>query len=371
MAIWVIEIAFIWLFKFISFRTNLVHENKRKKLFLILSFTMMTLILGFRSNYVGEDTMHYVAFFEKTYEFEWIDIFTGLRVNWVNEVPWPDTMEVGFAFIAKLVHVFTDNAQYYLCIIAIITSIGFSNFIYKNCYSNEDVFLGTYVYMCECLYMMAFNGARQVLAISIGINSYNFIKRKKYIKGLLLIIFASLFHNSAIVLTLMIPFMMLRSGRKERYYKSFKYILVGCIMIPCLIPVMNMVLSIILPRYTEYFKNNFWEIQIGKSSILWIIELLFVVRFYRSHFKNNWSFELSLTTVIYLMFELISLSISAFNRLAWYFRSFLILFFPIAVTSIKKVNICNAVRAIIYILLTLLFLAYGNVESRNYIFFLR
>lgn len=371
MYIYILELILIWLFGGLTFRTSFGRNLNKKKIFLWLSFSMMTIVLGCRGETTGEDTLHYVELFKKADTFYWIDIFTRLRVNWINEVPWPDTMETGFAFIAKFVHMFTNNAQWFLFVVALITSICFAKFIYDNCETNQQVFFGTYVYMCECMYMMEFNGARQMMAIAIGINSYTLIKKRKTLKAVILILFAALFHNTAIMFFLMIPFMALKKRHEKDNYKIFKYIFVGCLLIPLICPLVNIFFSYVFPRYSLYFSHNYWKVSLGGIAILWLVEFCLVLTLYKRKFKEKESFELSVLVMIYLMLELISFTYSAFNRVAWYYRAYLIVFFSVAVSGIKNPNIRKVVKIIIYALITIIFLKYANTDSRQYVFLLK
>jgi len=54
-----------------------------------------------------------------------------------------------------------------------------------------------------------FNGMRQFVAVTITLLAFDFVLEKKYIKAILIIIFASLFHQSAL---LMIPFIFIVQG---------------------------------------------------------------------------------------------------------------------------------------------------------------
>jgi len=329
---------------------------------------MMTIVLGLRSNSVGEDTEHYVDIFEKSVNIEWVEIFTKLRIVWRVDGKFQDTIENGFLFIAKLVHLFTNSPQAFLMIIAVLTMGCFGKFIYDN---SVNVFLSTYVLMCECLYMSAFNGARQILALSIGINAFTLIRKKKVKSGIAIILLASLIHNSAIIYFLMIPFVILKSENIIRIYKKFKYVIIGCILVPCFLPLVNLLFTYFLPRYSSYFSNNYWSINIGGTMVLWILELLLILMLYRYHFRECDSFELAALVMIYLMLEVVSFQYSAFSRVAWYYRGFLILFFPAAIKGLRKGSNRKVLTYLLLTLLTLAFLSYARVDSRTYSFLLQ
>ena len=55
-----------------------------------------------------------------------------------------------------------------------------------------------------------FNGMRQFVAVTITVLAFDFILEKKYIRAILIILLASLFHQSAL---LMIPFVFITQGK--------------------------------------------------------------------------------------------------------------------------------------------------------------
>lgn len=366
MSVYVIELILIWIFNIGFLYTARGRYQKGRKLFLFVTLIMMTVVLGLRPSSVGEDTGHYIDIFLKTVDVSWIDIFTRLRIVWRVIYGFHDTIENGFLFLAKSIHLICDYPQVFLFAIAAVTMGAFGKFIFDN---SEDVFLSTYVLLCECIYMSAFNGARQIMALSIGINAYTALKEDKTRKAVAIVVLAALFHNSALVYLLMIPFMRMKKKGQERIYKRFKYVLIVCLMIPMLLPIAEMLLPYILPRYASYFENNYWSINVRGTLILWALELYLVLLMYKHHFRKENSFELSSMILIYLMFEMIAFSHTAFNRVAWYYRGFLILFFPTAINGIENKGYRKLVKCALLVLLTLAFLSYANVESRSYSIF--
>lgn len=50
-----------------------------------------------------------------------------------------------------------------------------AKFVYEN--AHEHIFMGTYIYLCESLYMNSFNAMRQVLALAIAVQAYTVLKK--------------------------------------------------------------------------------------------------------------------------------------------------------------------------------------------------
>lgn len=343
--------------------------GKNRKYFLVCSFSMMALILGLRSNTVGEDTEHYVDIFLKASGVSWQDMISSRfkTVYSIDQFGYKDKIENGFLVITKIIKLFTDSSQIYLLILAGITCYCFAKFIKDNC---QDVFMPTYIFMCESMYMYSFNGVRQMMALSIGINAYTLLKGKKIKKAIGLILLAAFIHNSALIYFALFPIFLIKKKNQERNYKLFKYSVVACIVIPFLLPVVKIIISYILPRYIPYLTTSYWQAQLGGTIILWILEILLILYMYKQRFYVDESYNLATLTLIYLMLEGIGLQFTGIGRLALYFRGFLVCFFPVSLSYFRGKN-RQIIKLIIYVLLLLLFFSYARTSTRQYSFLLQ
>lgn len=328
---------------------------------------MLVLTLGLRSNHVGEDTNHYIDIFYKSKYISWNKIVNSqFKTIWyIDQFGYADSIENGFLILTKVVRTVTANAQIYLLIISAITFGNFGKFIYDN---SKRIFMSMYILMCECIYMSAFNGIRQMLALSIGIHAYTLLKKNRRVSAIFCILLAAYIHNSALIYVLIFPIMM---KKFQREYKWFKFIIAVGLATPVMLPLIKQIVSYILPRYAAYFVNNYWEANLGGTIALWIIELLLILHMYRSKFTQLDSFGLSAFSFIYLVLDCIGLQITAISRLALYFRFFLVLFFPKALQSIRSKYIKRVLKYGLYILMTIAFLSYAKMDSRAYEFFLK
>ena len=163
-----------------------VYCKKNYKLFIIFSFLIMALTVGFRGAFVGEDTKMYLNVALASENMSFGEIISGFpKSTWSLDIHgYPNKIETIYLLYNKIIMILTGHPQLVLIITALITSWGFGKFIYDN---SKDVFLSTYVFLCEVFFMSLFNLMRQMLAISIGINSYTHFKRGEYKKGLVLI----------------------------------------------------------------------------------------------------------------------------------------------------------------------------------------
>lgn len=361
--------AYIFLLVFVTICGLITYQyphNKNAKLvFLFLTFGAMTVILGLRGEQVGEDTKHYIMMFQYSDRVSWEDILksTGFRTVWyVDQYGFHDTVENGWLVLCKVVHLFTDNSQCFLFIVAALTCGLFAKFIYDN---SDSIFYATLIFLCESMYMFSFNEARQMLAVGITLTAYSALKRRKVLVAILWILLAALIHNTALIAFAMFPFVY---TNQTRSYKKFKYAIILVGASPFVVTMLKPIIVRLIPRYTLYFTTNYWTNSIGGSSILWIVEFALIMLMYVKKFKVENTFQYSCLVLMYLSFAAMGLQISVFGRMAYYFRAFLILFFPSATLYFdKKSRII--IRSIILALIILLYLSYASTDTRMYSFF--
>lgn len=342
------------------------HNNPQsRRIFLFLAFVSMALVLGLRGKTVGEDTQGYINVFEKSVNVSWDDIIQGdgLRIAYYTyDYGYSETIEKGYIVLNKFIHLFTENGHIFLLVVASITCILFAKFIYDN---SLDIFMSTIVFLCESIYVNAFNGVRQILAVSIAVQAYTLLKKRKIKTAIFITLLAMLIHNTAVVCFLIFPIMLIEP-KKE--LKLFKYTIIISLIMPFAIYTMRNLVGTIFPRYFGYFTNNYWENSIGGVAILWLVEIILIIIMYWKKFKVKESYQLASITLMFLSLELTGLQITMFSRLGWFFRAYLILFFPNAMKYFS-VKTRRVLKVFIIILLFILYFKYSKSQSRIYDFF--
>ena len=341
-----------------------VYSTKNYKIFLFLSFLIMALVLGFRGNNVGEDTQMYLSIANATEGLSFMDILSEFpESTWSVDIHgYHNKVETFYLLFNKLIIILTGEAQWILIITALISCFGFAKFIYDN---SSDIFISTYVFLCESIFMNAFNITRQTLAMSIAINSYTCIKNKEYIKALFLILIASLFHKSALIyLFLFLIFIMNNKGI------SSKYILIGCIVITQSIPILYKIVMKFSPYYASYFQDGFWKASANGIIILWIFEWCMLAYMCFKGIKNIDEYMIVACTSIYLSIEIIALKYTGISRIALYFKPFILLLFTMFKKYFKKKDRFIYIIFIFTILAILYFKSAGST-SRIYSTFMK
>ena len=175
----------------IGFTEEMVETKKYKRLrwrWLFLAALPLFVLIAFRGSHMGADTSVYLKFFKQ------VQITPWNRLLAENDATYK--FEPGFVVFEKLLTYVTKSEQVYQVIyssIYFLATVFFANQLEKCNFSFLYFFatIGTYTFM--------FTGVRQCLAMSICLFSYYFIKKRKLIPFLLLMLLAFSFHKSAIL----------------------------------------------------------------------------------------------------------------------------------------------------------------------------
>ena len=162
--------------------------RRRRWWWLLAAALPMFALVAFRSPYLGADTASYLKFFTKITNTPWSQIFIANDRGY--------QFEEGFVVFEKLMTVITKSPQVYQVIytaIYLLSVVTFANQLEKCNFS----FL--YFFATMGIYTFMFTGVRQCLAMSICLLSYPFVKKRKFIPFLLLVVLAFYFHKSAIL----------------------------------------------------------------------------------------------------------------------------------------------------------------------------
>jgi transmembrane protein EpsG len=153
---------------------------KPSRLLILMATTSLVLVSGLRNN-IG-DTYFYMHAFKVT-DFNW-----GYIQN---------SKDVGFSILQMILKVYTDDPQVLIFITALITNILIVAVLYK--YSRM-IELSLYVYIASGMYLVSMNGVRQYLTAAIIFTATKYILDGNWKKYFLIVLFASTFHQSALVL---------------------------------------------------------------------------------------------------------------------------------------------------------------------------
>lgn len=185
----------------ILFATNSKNQEalirkRNDRNYVILVTVQFLLLSALRNSTVGADTQYYIEYFQAIDDnYTWSQMVSYLAGGFLGERRWFEPL---FTLFVKCVHIFTDNPQIYLSVIAIIIMIPLGKFIYDN---SRNVALSFMIYMCLFFQCFGITAVRQSLALSIAVlGGYHFVKEQELWKFFICVVVGMLFHVSAIII---------------------------------------------------------------------------------------------------------------------------------------------------------------------------
>lgn len=335
-------------------------SKKNRKIFCWIIFIVMMLFAGLRGENVGTDTDSYLQIFES-------DV--------VNDSNYFQSLEVGFRWLVRGVRFITSNSIVYQSVLAMIPIAFALKYIEK---WSEDVYTSVFCYLSLGCYFLLFNTSRQCLAITLLFMALDFAYKRKWIKSLLIVFLASLFHATAIVFVMCIGLLFwqnyrndtkldgyILTSKQKSIIKFFVTVLVICYVL--LGEVINW-LIIYFPRYQALYIN---EIERNKNSFsggnIYLIFINLAIWFAlvfstpaNNKAKQNFLIPISLG----VFFSILQYKYVIMARFVWYFDIYNIFVIP----SIIKNNIfTRGSKKIVEVIITLLcIILYVYYVSHNY-----
>lgn len=166
-------------------------SRKKEIIFLCISSVILIVFSSIRATNVGIDYFQfYVPFFENVHSGGW-----KFLVSEAN----PYRKEFGFSFLTFLLSRVTGNIFVYMAFIAVIM-IGLTALVlYRDC---SKPWIGMFIFVSFNFFGNSLSYIRQSLAIAIFLFAIHYLKEKRFVPYLLIVLLAATFHNS---LLLMIP----------------------------------------------------------------------------------------------------------------------------------------------------------------------
>ena len=288
--------------------------SKAKKIFfVIVAFTQLLLVMTLR-NQIGFDYNMYAIGFNQMRD----EGFTSLTYK-----DW----EIGFVVMTKLLGLFLPNYIWYIAFLSIIAVIPAAVFIGRH---SEMPWLSTILYINVFLYFMEMNFLRQMIAVSLVMLSWEFIKRNKFIGFAVSIALASVFHQT--VLFLLPVYLLIKMQPKMKELIVYGYFILWFYMSS------EGFINIITNFYHEEYTDTEFLTD-GLSFVYAIFPLVItVISFILVKFgtvnitnENKYLINLSLICTIFM----VAMSKHAiFERFSYYFLIFLILLVPVIYKSL-------------------------------------
>lgn len=161
------------------------------KKYILICGVLIAVVAAFRSPYTGSgDTVTYVQRYETMQTYESFEFYYDKKLSKYHFL----LSEAGFYFIMRVLGYLFKDGQTIVIVSSVFVTFAACWFIYRN---SVDVALSLTIYVCLGLFTFNMNGMRQAIAMSVCLFAYEFVKKRRLIPFLLMILLAMQFHRTA------------------------------------------------------------------------------------------------------------------------------------------------------------------------------
>ena len=302
---------------------------KRRKQFVIIVSVILVLQSCLRNLAVGEDTYAYFMTFTNASRFSYHDTLTFF----LNNFKYGIGKDPGFFFMEKFFNdILYGNFRVFLILVAILFFYSLGRFILTNIRKLSDVILAYVIYSVLYFSFYSITGIRQTIAMAIVMLSIPYIKKKKIVPFILIILVASTIHKSAIIF---IIFYVI-----NRYKSIAKYIFTFALL---LFPVAMIFKGQFLILIQSFMGYDDYQSMDGAGTMTFTILFLFVSLFTylrRKYIeKNNVNFPFFFNALaVCLVFLPLSWINPSLLRIIMFFSIYLLVIIPEIINSFSTVS---------------------------------
>ncbi len=325
-------ISYIFLFiiiitGIISF--DFVQKKQTKKMVVIFIIGFIILFQGLRSFDVGRDLQNYMRNYYSLESFSIIDLF---KYN---------DSEYLYFLVGKFFNFLNLDFRIMLFFTSFMTYGLLGIMSYK--YSKNPV-MSIFIFITLGLFVFSLSGLRQSIAIGISLIAFHYIKNKKFIKYLILIIIAALFHESAIF-TLPIYFLYNAKKRSNLQLASIPIFIIVFIF-----------RQEITTYITHLYNPDHNIIETGARNMMLLFIIIYIASMYVTKITDN-DFVYRLQRILFaaILVQMMATYSQTVSRLGYYYYSYLILLIPELISLIKEKEYKFALQSAFIVVFTLLF----------------
>ncbi|ASA23809.1 EpsG family protein [Paenibacillus donghaensis] len=352
----ILLIGFILLGGFVI--NNTVQSKAKEKILAIWTGTLLFIYAALRSVSVGTDIESYSLSYLQLKYISFEEIFMSNTI--ISRDPF-------FYFFLKLLTYINSDPQFMLVVISALITICITIFIYKN---SVNIILSCTLFVGLRYYSFTLSGLRQALAWGIIMLSYNYIKEKKPVNFILLIILAALFHKSALIFLLAYPLASIKKLEIITISVPFVYLL----NVLTNNGVMQLVLKIpFFKQYEDYGGYLLGNSNNSGSTLILIYVSIYVIAFIfrKQVISNNDNIYLMYNlTLLGITITMLSIDYENLFRIGYYFIFPIILLLPLTINSIGDKKMRNILNAFVILLVFGQYILIGpGAGTDNYHFF--
>lgn len=289
-----------------------VDYKKYNKIFILLAISSLVIVSGFRYK-SGTDFHTYIDIFNITLNSPNIDL--------------KNSSDVAFTVFCKLLSRISSDPQIMFLGAAILTNILIVWILAK--YSKRFE-LSMWLYITTFVYYSTFNGVRQWMSAAIIFTGTQYlINVRSFKKYLLIVLFASLFHASALV---MIPVYFIINSKTFSIRNLFLILgfMFAVFAYGTFIPVLGKILEVTqYAHYIEVFNTDMNGIHPLRLAVYFVPVFIFCLYYKTLNSKNEISIDrLVNLCIIGFLVMFMALRQVFFARLIFYFDLYYLLLIP-------------------------------------------
>ena len=323
-------------------KQNNLSEKKKKKFkigMVVAAILPMFLLFVLRYKYIGADTIGYVRFFQnEVRKYSFWQLFDEKLMR----------VEVGYRLYVKLISYFTSNYTVYFFINGVIIFGVLLRFSLKY---TENPFVFFFLFITLGTYAFFETGLRQSLAMTVCLLAVDFVKGKKPIRFILLVLLAYFFHKSAVIFLIIYPLCAV----KKYDWAIFVYAILAVVFVLGFTVFQNFFNQLLGYEYDVEETGN------GGIFMLFVL-VLFAYSLFMTYNKKgeekteNVILHLSLMTVVFWLLRLISRTA---ERISFYYMFGLYAYFSQAI-KVERDKLSSLLKWLL-ILACLVLFVYRNM----------
>ena len=301
--------------------TKEIDRVRRRKIYLICACVIFYILLAFRDITVGVDTRGYCKSFEKIRELKF-----GER-------------EYGYTLLTYFIRLVSHHHRALLIVTSLFFPVCFYHYLKEEKGTCFSVFLSLIIVMAIEVFVFAFAGIRQTIALSLIMLSYKYLLKGKVVQFSLLILLASTFHLSALIFLIAYLFRKIKLGIWHLVLFVSMFLL-GSFAPKAVIDFIGE--TFFAESYGQY--GTQYESSISYTMLLLQSGLLMIsVFYYKAIKKDSENVVLFNTAFLMLCFQVLTPVIAEFFRVAYYFSIALCLLIPRTIVKIPDTGSRNLV----------------------------
>lgn len=217
-------------------------QLKKEKNYIIYFFMICLLFFISAIRYdVGQDYQH------------WLEVY-----NWIEKgYAGGEYVEIGYRLLNVIIQKIPIFNVYFLYIITSAIIIFSFGYVIKKNVEPKYWFLSLFIFIGSGIFFATLNLVRQYIAIVIVLLGLHFLMQNKYIRFILFVLLASLFHTSSFIMILFIPFYILFRNQKHEKILLLIYIISLIFIVIDIRQFIDFFSFLIPERWKWYLESNF------------------------------------------------------------------------------------------------------------------